>query len=228
MVENHGCIFLLQPLTSFAQEWIAENIPAKALKWAGATVVEHEFIRDVLIGIQEAGGGVRMMSTVGTENVGTAFRLGLCAAGVVVLGLALPLWAVALVVLPLAVLGECCAGELARCGELKALFAIMQQGMARPASACRWPSTPLRLGTSTIPVPKSSGIARKRPVSVASPWSERERRLPLNHAGSGALWARCESSLYTQVAAGSSPAPPMLWFARSRNPLARIPIAEDP
>lgn len=75
---------------------------------------------------------------IGTENVGTTFRLGLCAIVAVVLGLAIPFWAVGLVVLPLAVLGEWIGGELARRDELTTLFALMHQGMDRRASACQW------------------------------------------------------------------------------------------
>lgn len=56
VVEDHGCIFLLQPLTPFAREWVEENIPEESLKWAGATVVEYHDIRDVLMKITDAGG----------------------------------------------------------------------------------------------------------------------------------------------------------------------------
>ena len=43
-VENHGSIFLLQPLTSAAQTWVDENIPEDAQYFGTAVAVEHRYI----------------------------------------------------------------------------------------------------------------------------------------------------------------------------------------
>ena len=51
-VENHGSIFLLQPLTPAAQTWIDENIPEDAQYLGSAVAVEHRYILDIVDGIQ--------------------------------------------------------------------------------------------------------------------------------------------------------------------------------
>jgi hypothetical protein len=51
LVENHGTIFLLQPLTPAANSWVADHLPEDRLRFAGAVVVEHRFIRDIVTGI---------------------------------------------------------------------------------------------------------------------------------------------------------------------------------
>ena len=53
-VENHGSIFLLQPLTAAAWQWIEDNINinAETQFWDSAIVVEHRFIHDIVCGIQ--------------------------------------------------------------------------------------------------------------------------------------------------------------------------------
>lgn len=50
LVENHGTIFLLQPLTPAANSWIDQNLPEDHLTFAGAVVVEHRFIADIVRG----------------------------------------------------------------------------------------------------------------------------------------------------------------------------------
>lgn len=50
LVENHGTIFLLQPLTPAALSWIEEHLPEDRLTFAGAVVVEHRFIADIVRG----------------------------------------------------------------------------------------------------------------------------------------------------------------------------------
>ncbi len=50
LVENHGSIFLLQPLTPAANSWIDENLPEDHLSFAGAAVVEHRYIADIVRG----------------------------------------------------------------------------------------------------------------------------------------------------------------------------------
>ena len=50
LVENHGSIFLLQPLTPAANSWIEEHLPEDHLTFAGAVVVEHRYIADIVRG----------------------------------------------------------------------------------------------------------------------------------------------------------------------------------
>ena len=49
-IANHGSVFLLSALTEAGEEWIAENIPADATRWAGAIVIEHRYIGDIAQG----------------------------------------------------------------------------------------------------------------------------------------------------------------------------------
>ena len=58
-VESYGSIFLLQPLTPAANEWVAQHIPDDAQRWGGAIVVEHRFIMDIVVGIRGDGLSVR-------------------------------------------------------------------------------------------------------------------------------------------------------------------------
>jgi hypothetical protein len=55
IVENHGSIFLLRPLTAAANSWTEEHIPEDAQWFGGAVVVEHRFIWTILEGIQSDG-----------------------------------------------------------------------------------------------------------------------------------------------------------------------------
>jgi hypothetical protein len=50
VVENHGTIFLLQPLTPAANSWIEENLPEDHMTFGGAVVVEHHYIADIVHG----------------------------------------------------------------------------------------------------------------------------------------------------------------------------------
>ena len=52
IVENHGTIFLLQPLSPAANSWIEENLPEDRLTFGGAVVVEHRYIADIVRGAQ--------------------------------------------------------------------------------------------------------------------------------------------------------------------------------
>jgi hypothetical protein len=58
-VTNHGTIFLLEPHTDAGIAWVAEHLPAEALTFGDAVVVEHRFIRDIVVGIQADGLAVR-------------------------------------------------------------------------------------------------------------------------------------------------------------------------
>lgn len=50
-VENHGSIFLFQPLTAAAEEWIAANVSGEPMRYAGALVVEPRYARDLAAGM---------------------------------------------------------------------------------------------------------------------------------------------------------------------------------
>lgn len=58
-VENHGSIFILQPLTPAAREWVSEHIADDAQWWAGGVVVEHRYIADIVEGALSDGLVVR-------------------------------------------------------------------------------------------------------------------------------------------------------------------------
>ena len=50
IVENHGTIFLFQPLTPAANSWIEQNLPPGRTMFGGAVVVEHRYIVDIVRG----------------------------------------------------------------------------------------------------------------------------------------------------------------------------------
>ena len=54
-VQNEGTIYLLQPLTRAAQEWIDENLFPDRLTFGDAVVIEHRYVCDILDGIRLAG-----------------------------------------------------------------------------------------------------------------------------------------------------------------------------
>lgn len=53
--ECHGSIFLVRPLTERAEIWAEELLPADALRFGDAIVVEHRFIADILDGMVDDG-----------------------------------------------------------------------------------------------------------------------------------------------------------------------------
>ena len=50
-VKNEGTIYLLTPLTNFANTWVEEHISDDAQWWGRSIIVEHRFIRNILAGI---------------------------------------------------------------------------------------------------------------------------------------------------------------------------------
>jgi hypothetical protein len=58
-VENHGTIFLLQPLSPAANSWIEENLPEDRMTFGGAVVIEHRYIADIVRGAMASGLGVQ-------------------------------------------------------------------------------------------------------------------------------------------------------------------------
>ena len=55
IVENHGSIFLLRPVSPAASEWVSERIPEDAQWFGDAVAVEHRYIGDIVDGIQNDG-----------------------------------------------------------------------------------------------------------------------------------------------------------------------------
>jgi hypothetical protein len=56
-VHNEGTVFVLNPLTTTAKNWVKENVQLESWqKWAGdAFVVEHRFAMQIVKGMQAAG-----------------------------------------------------------------------------------------------------------------------------------------------------------------------------
>jgi len=59
LVENHGSIFLLDAATDLGRDWIAAHIAENAMRFCGAVVVEHRFIREIVAGAIRDGLRVR-------------------------------------------------------------------------------------------------------------------------------------------------------------------------
>ena len=59
LVENHGSIFLLGPVTDLGRDWIAAHIPENAIWFGSAVVVEHRYIHDIVVGAVTNGLRVR-------------------------------------------------------------------------------------------------------------------------------------------------------------------------
>ena len=56
VVENHGSIFLLRPLTPAAKAWVEEHIGDNGYQpYYPTVVVEHRFIADIVHGAQADG-----------------------------------------------------------------------------------------------------------------------------------------------------------------------------
>ena len=55
IVENHGSIFLLRPVSAAASDWVSEHIPEDAQWFGDAVAVEHRYIGDIVRGIQNDG-----------------------------------------------------------------------------------------------------------------------------------------------------------------------------
>lgn len=53
VVEDHGSIVLLRPLTKRTREWLEENTDPDAQWWGGALVVEPRYVEPILEGLRE-------------------------------------------------------------------------------------------------------------------------------------------------------------------------------
>lgn len=54
-VENHGSIFLFQPLTDSGSDWLSENIGDEAMYFGNALAVEHRFAENIADGMASDG-----------------------------------------------------------------------------------------------------------------------------------------------------------------------------
>lgn len=55
LVRNEGSIYLFQPLTPRAKEWIAKNVQPDAQWFGNALVVEHRYAAGLAAAMREAG-----------------------------------------------------------------------------------------------------------------------------------------------------------------------------
>lgn len=58
-VEHHGSLALLQPLTAWANEWVAENLGDDVMTWGGGVVIEPRYLNPIVDGILADGGEVQ-------------------------------------------------------------------------------------------------------------------------------------------------------------------------
>lgn len=55
IVHNGGSIFMFQPLTQRAKDWVIENVGLESWQWLGNSfVAEHRFACDLVDGMQAA------------------------------------------------------------------------------------------------------------------------------------------------------------------------------
>ena len=52
-IDDHGSIVLLHPVTDQARAWVADNLPAQPVSFAGALAIERRFIEPILWGIHQ-------------------------------------------------------------------------------------------------------------------------------------------------------------------------------
>lgn len=50
LVHGEGSIYLLRATSRHGQMWIAEHISDDRQEWGDAVVVEHRYIRDIVVG----------------------------------------------------------------------------------------------------------------------------------------------------------------------------------
>lgn len=55
LIENHGSVVLLQPLTEAARVWLEQHIPEDTQNWGTAIVIEPRYVSDILNGIELEG-----------------------------------------------------------------------------------------------------------------------------------------------------------------------------
>ena len=59
LVHGHGSIYLLRPISRRGRRWVDMRVTADRTEWAGAIVVEHRYIGDIMRGALDDGLRVR-------------------------------------------------------------------------------------------------------------------------------------------------------------------------
>lgn len=59
LLEGQGSIAVLYPQNDAAEDWIFQNLPSDATRWAGGIVIEHRYVGDIVFGIRNDGLVVR-------------------------------------------------------------------------------------------------------------------------------------------------------------------------
>ena len=54
-INNHSSILIFVPRTETGMEWMHENLPSSAMRWAGGIVVEPRYAADIVNGAIEDG-----------------------------------------------------------------------------------------------------------------------------------------------------------------------------
>jgi hypothetical protein len=56
LVENHGSVCIVQPMSEAAREWIDENVQTEGWQWiGGGLAVEPRCVENLVNGVMEAG-----------------------------------------------------------------------------------------------------------------------------------------------------------------------------
>jgi hypothetical protein len=56
IIENHGSLFLLRPVSSLGQTWLDENVgDSETQTWCGAVVCEPRYVESIYFGAIQAG-----------------------------------------------------------------------------------------------------------------------------------------------------------------------------
>lgn len=55
LVENHGSLVLLRPVSSAAFDWFEVNLPEDRMYFGNAVVVEPRFLLHIVLGMRDAG-----------------------------------------------------------------------------------------------------------------------------------------------------------------------------
>lgn len=63
-VRNEGTIIMVTPVSIEAKDWVEENVPLESWQWlGGAFAVEPQYVADLLIGMNESGLAVPLVSS---------------------------------------------------------------------------------------------------------------------------------------------------------------------
>jgi len=55
IVQDHGSIIILEPQTTMAKDWIADNLQEDACGWPSGHVIERRYFEDIYDGITADG-----------------------------------------------------------------------------------------------------------------------------------------------------------------------------